>query len=90
MMFRKLFLVAGSSSRTTLNFPDIAFAAFATSLSLTTVAVSRMFGQTGNHRQQVALAGAVVADDENALVVGGRFELQVGDHQVAQLLGHSL
>ena len=49
-----------------------------------------MFGQPGDERQQVALARAVVADDEDALVVGGRLELQVGDHQIAQLLGHAL
>ena len=49
-----------------------------------------VFGQPGDERQQVALARAVVADDEDALVVGGRLELQVGDHQVAQLLGHAL
>ena len=40
MMLRRLFFVAGISSRTTLNFPEIAFAAFATSLSLTTLAMS--------------------------------------------------
>ena len=49
-----------------------------------------MFGQTGNERQQVALACAVVADNEDALVVSGRLELQVGDNDVAQLLGHAL
>ena len=38
----------------------------------------------------MALTRAVVADDENALVVGGRLELEVGDHQIAQLLGHAL
>jgi hypothetical protein len=38
----------------------------------------------------VALTCAVVADDEDALVVGGRLELKVGDHQIAQLLGHAL
>jgi hypothetical protein len=40
MMFRKLFFVAGISSRTTLNFPEIAFEALATSLFLTTLAMS--------------------------------------------------
>jgi len=50
----------------------------------------RMFGQPGDERQQVALTCAVIADDENALVVGGRVELQVRDHEVAQLLGHAL
>ena len=49
-----------------------------------------MFGQPGNEREQMALACAVVADDQNALVVGGRLELQIGDHQIAQLLGHAL
>ncbi len=90
MMLRKLFFVAGSSSRTTLNFPEIAFAAFATSLSLTTLAMSGYSAKPGNQRQQVALTCAVVADDEDALVVGGRLELEVGDHQIAQLLGHAL
>ena len=90
MMFRRLFFVAGSSRRTTLNLPEIAFAALATSLSLTTFSHVGMFGQPGNERQQMALASAVVADDQNALVVGGRLELQVGDHDLAQLLGHSL
>ena len=74
----------------TLNLPEIAFAALATSLSLTTCAKSAVLGETRDHRQQVALTRSVVADNEYTLVVGRRLELKIGDHQVAQLLGHTL
>jgi hypothetical protein len=47
-------------------------------------------GQARDQRQQVALAGSVIADDEQPLVVGGREELEIRDEQFVQLLGHAI
>src|SRR5205807_1330433 len=46
--------------------------------------------QPGNQREQVTLSCAVVSDDENAFSIGRRLDLKIGNHQIAQLLGHSL
>ena len=36
----------------------------------------------------MGLAGAVVADDQQALVVGGLLELQLRDDEIGELFGH--
>jgi len=39
-------------------------------------------------REEVTLACATVADDQDALVVGSFQKLKIGDHQIGELLGH--
>jgi hypothetical protein len=47
-----------------------------------------VFGEAGDQRQQVALARAVIPDEEDTLVLCWRLELQVWDDQVPQLVSH--
>ena len=47
-----------------------------------------MLGNGGYDRHQVRFARAVVADDQQSLVVGGPVELELGEHHGRQLLGH--
>ena len=49
-----------------------------------------VFGQGGDHGHEVRLTGAVVADDQQPLVVHGLVELKLRNDQVDQLLGHLL
>ncbi len=49
-----------------------------------------VFGQGGDHGHEVRLTGAVVADDQQALVVHGLVELKLRNDEVDQLLGHLL
>jgi hypothetical protein len=49
-----------------------------------------VFGQGGNDGQQVRLAGAVIADDQEPLVVHGLVELKLRNDKVDQLVGHLL
>jgi len=50
----------------------------------------RVFGSGGNDRHQVGLARAIVADDEDALVVARGQELELGDDDVGELVGHAV
>ena len=47
-----------------------------------------IFRQGGDHRQQVRLTGAIVADHEQALVVHGVVELELGNDQINELIRH--
>jgi Arc/MetJ family transcription regulator len=47
-----------------------------------------MLRDGGDDGHEVRLTGAVVADDEEALVVGRRLELKLREHQVRELLAH--
>ena len=47
-----------------------------------------MFGDRGDRRHQMRLAGAVIADDQDTLVVGGPVVAELGEDQVRQPLGH--
>ena len=49
-----------------------------------------MLRDGGDHGHEVRLAGAVVADDEEALVVRRRLELKLGEHEVRELLAHPI
>ena len=49
-----------------------------------------VFGQGGDHGHEVRLTGAVVADDQQPLVVHGLVELKLRNDEVDQLLGHLL
>ena len=48
----------------------------------------RVLGDPGQHRHEVGLARAVVADHQQAPVVGGSVVLKLGDHHRRQLLRH--
>ena len=47
-------------------------------------------GHGREHRHQMRLARAVIADDEDALVVDGAVEAQLGDDHVGQRVGHAV
>ncbi len=47
-----------------------------------------VFSQGGDHGHEVRLTGAVVADDQQPLVVHGLFELKLRNDQTGQLFGH--
>ena len=47
-----------------------------------------VFGDCGDHRHQVRLAGAVVADHQQPLVVGGRVVPELREDEIRQRLGH--
>ena len=47
-----------------------------------------VFGDPGDHRHEMRLAGAVVADHQQPLVVGGRVVSKLGEDEVRQGLGH--
>ena len=47
-----------------------------------------LLGDARDQREQVALACAVVADDEDALVVGRFQKLKIREDKIGQLLGH--
>ncbi len=47
-----------------------------------------VFSQGGDHGHEVRLTGAVVADDQQPLVVHWLVELKLGNNQADQLLGH--
>ncbi len=49
-----------------------------------------IFGKGGDHGHEVRLTGAVVADDQQPLVIHGLVELKLRNDQVDQLLGHLL
>ena len=89
-MSRRDMVVAPISVRTTLNRPPILPAASATSALFRLAAEIGVLGKAGDHRHEVGLTGAVVADDQQALVVGGLVELELGNDQTHQLLRHLL
>ncbi len=49
-----------------------------------------VFSQSGDYRHEVRLTGAVVADDQQPLVVHGLVELKLRNNQTGQLFGHLL
>ncbi|MNL09362.1 hypothetical protein D3C87_1301210 [compost metagenome] len=50
--------------------------------------VGCVLGHQRQHRHQVRLTGAVVADDEHALVIDRFVEAELGHHQLGDALGH--
>ncbi len=50
--------------------------------------VGGVFSHQRQHRHQVRLAGAVVADDQHALVIDRVVETELGNHEFGDPLGH--
>ena len=88
MMSRSDIATAPISMRTTLKRP-------ATGPTFSPIVAWRsalgeiaVLGERGEHRHEVRLAGAVVADDQQTLVVLWRVVTEMRQHDVADLLGH--
>jgi hypothetical protein len=49
-----------------------------------------VLGHGGQHRHQVRLAGAIVADDQQAAIVSWLSKLHLGDDQPRQQISHTV